>query len=466
MATLLCLGLAACANLLDRSSPEQEQIRALETQVQLRVMRYADGYMDAVSRVVTRVASEATNSSLRLRLVDFQIKQSTAAVQIAAGPNPRINAVDMVVLAALTRATVTSNLPPVIGAEKAQPVIDTFSRMEVGAWSLVDFLTPAQKADLKRRLDGWAPDASSLDSVAFNRLTDFARASGLPGDDPDAKNSILALIGADPLSGLNPALQEVQRSRVLAERAIYYAQRTPMLFDLQTRAITAAIADMPEARTMVATSSRVGESAALLAETAARIPDRFSAEREATIRQLLKAIDEQQGTMRGLLGDVKASLDAGRGATDSVQGVLERVDSLMQRLKVGQPPPPGSVPGRPFDVTEYTRTAEAFGESTRELSNLITLLDSNAPAAARLGEAVRGQAEQLIDHLFRRLLEGMAVMFGGVLLLVLISRLVGFYLGKRWAKRQARDDDPGESGPDLNESPDSSSAVTLSRATG
>jgi hypothetical protein len=41
---------------------------------------------------------------LRYRLVDFQIKQATAAMQIAAGPNPNINAVDIVVLASLTRA--------------------------------------------------------------------------------------------------------------------------------------------------------------------------------------------------------------------------------------------------------------------------------------------------------------------------------------------------------------------------
>jgi len=432
---LLCAGLAACASMLDQSTAEQEKARSLETQLQLRVMRYADGYMDAVSRAGSRVETEATTSSLRLRLVDFQIKQSTAAVQIAAGPSPTINAVDMVVLASLTRASVTNNLPPIIGAAKAQPVIDTFARLEIGAWSLVDFLTPAQRADLKRRLDAWAPDASSLDSVAFNRLADFAKASGLPSDDPDTKNSILALIGADPLAGLNPALQEVQRSRVLAERAIYYAQRTPMLFDLQTRSMTAAMADMPEARALLGTSNRVGESAALLAETASRLPDQFSKEREATIRQLLKAMDEQQGTMRALLSDVKLAMDSGRGVSDSLQGVLDRTDALMQRLKVGQPPPPGSVPGRPFDITEYTRAAEALGETTREVTNLLTLLDRNAAAADRFGDATRSHVERLIDYLFKRLMQAFAVLFVGILLMVLASRLFGFYLGKRWARK-------------------------------
>ena len=67
-------------------------------------MRFADRYVDAVSRACARAQSEAIDCRLRYRLVDFQIKQATAAVQIAAGPNPGVDAVDMVVLASLTRA--------------------------------------------------------------------------------------------------------------------------------------------------------------------------------------------------------------------------------------------------------------------------------------------------------------------------------------------------------------------------
>ena len=243
----LALQLAACASWLDGSAPKQEKTRRFETQLQLSVMRFADRYADAVSRASARAQSAAIDSRLRYRLVDFQIKQATAAVQIAAGPNPNINAVDMVVLASLTRASAAQNLPEVMDS-KAQPIIETFARLEKDAWSLVDFLKPAQQADLRRRLAAWTPDAASLESVAFNRLADFAKASGLPANEQSAPNSILALIGVDPLAGLRPALREIERSRILGERAIYYAERTPMLLDLQTRALGAAVADMPETR--------------------------------------------------------------------------------------------------------------------------------------------------------------------------------------------------------------------------
>ena len=90
---------------------------------------------------------------------------------------------------------------------------------------------------MRQRLAAWTPDAASLDSVAFNRLEDIAKASGLPANEQSAPNSILALIGVDPFSGLRPAVREMERSRILGERAIYYAERTPMLLDLQTRAL-------------------------------------------------------------------------------------------------------------------------------------------------------------------------------------------------------------------------------------
>jgi hypothetical protein len=429
----LALQLPACA-LLDRWTSKQEKTRRFESQLQLKVMRFADGYVDAVSRACAQAQSEATDSRLRYRLVDFQIKQATATVQIAAGPNPSINAVDMVVLASLTRKSAAHNLPEIMGS-KAQPIIEAFARLEKGAWPLVDFLNPAQEADLRRRLTAWTPDAASLDSVAFNRLEDIAKASGLSANEQSSPNSILALIGVDPFSGLRPAVREMEQSRILGERAIYYAERTPMLLDLQTRALGAAVADMPETRSILATANRVGESAASLAETAAMLPETFSKEREATIQQLLTAMEQQQGTMRELVVEVRQSLEAVPKASDSIRGVLDGTDALLRRLKMGEPPPPGAVPRRPFDITEYTQAAATIGDATKQLQTLVTMLEHDAPAATFLGDAMRGHAERVVDHLYERVIEAFGVLFVGVLLIVLASRLLGAHLAQRSARR-------------------------------
>jgi hypothetical protein len=397
-------------------------------------MRFADRYVDTVSRASTRAQSETTDSRLRSRLMDFQNKQATAAVQIAAGPNPNINAVDMVVLASLTRKSVTRNLPEVMGSN-AQSIIEAFDRLGKGAWSLVDFLTPAQHADLRQRLAAWTPDAASLDTVPFKRLADFAKASRLPISEQSAPNSILSLIGVDPLAVLPPPVREIERGHILGERAIYYPGRTPMLLDLQTRAMAAAVADMPETRSALATANRLGESAALLAETAATLPETFSKEREATIQQLLTAMEQQQGTMRQLLVEVRQGLEAGHGASNSLQGVLDRADALMRRLKVGEPPPPGSIPGRPFDITEYTQAVATIGDAMKQGQTLLTMLEHDASAATLLGDAMRGHAERVIDHLYERVIQALGVLFVAVLLIVLAWRLLGAHLAQRAARR-------------------------------
>ena len=167
-----------------------------------------------------------------------------------------------------------------------------------------------------------------------------------------------------------------------------------MLLDLQTRALSAAVADMPESRSILATVNSVGESAALLAETAATLPETFSKEREATIQQLLTAMEQQQGVIRELVVEVRQSLEAVPKASDSIRGVLDGTDALLRRLKVGEPPPPGSVPGRPFDITEYTQAAATIGDATKQLQMLVTMLEHDAPAATLLGDAMQDHAER------------------------------------------------------------------------
>jgi hypothetical protein len=421
---LLCGG---CASWFGRADQQQEALKRAESQLQQRVMRYADGYMDSVSLAVRQVEAQVGDVHTRRLLNDFQVKQATAAVQIGSGPSARINALDMVILATLTKSTVEQRLPPVLGSS-ATPVIATFGKLENGAWALVDFLTPAQRDDMRGKLEAWKLTATSLDSVAFNRLADFARASGLLKQGDASDDGVFGVIGFDPFAGLSPAVKEIEQSRLLAERAIYYAQRSPMLLDLQTRSLSSALADMPESRAMLATSTRVGDAAAKMAETAALMPATLSSEREAAIRQMFAALQQQQGTMTAMLMELRQSLEAGRAASDSVHGVVQSTDALLARLKVGEAPPPNAPPpGKPFDIAEYTQAAMAVSDTAKQIEQLVALLSRDTPAAQKLAETMRGHGEALIDHLFKRLMQAFGALFLGVLIVVVVSRWVAAY---------------------------------------
>jgi ABC-type dipeptide/oligopeptide/nickel transport system permease component len=66
---------------------------------------------------------------------------------------------------------------------------------------------------------------------------------------------------------------------------------------------------------------------------------------------------------------------------------------------------------------------------------LVTMLEHDAPAATRLGDALRGHAERVVDHLYERVIQAFGVLFIAVLLIVLISRLLGALLARRAARR-------------------------------
>ena len=84
----------------------------------------------------------------------------------------------------------------------------------------------------------------------------------------------------------------------------------------------------------------MGVSAATIAQTAAALPETFSQEREATIQQLLDAMEKQEGTMKELLVEFRISFAAGHEASDSIKLMLDTVRSL----KVPEPRPPGTKP--------------------------------------------------------------------------------------------------------------------------
>ena len=57
------------------------------------------------------------------------------------------------------------------------------------------------------------------------------------------------------------------------------------------------------------------------------------------------------------------------------------------------------------------------------------MLEHDAPAATLLGEAMRGHAERVVDHLYKRVIEAFGVLFVGVLLIVVTATSWG--CGKR-----------------------------------
>ena len=232
--------------------------------------------------------------------------------------------------------------------------------------------------------------------------------------------SLIGLVGLDPMAGLDPAVRQVEQTRLMAERAIYYAQRVPILMDLQLDRSLNRIAAGPESQKLQRQTASMTSSAERFAAVAEALPADFAREREALVRQLSELLNAQAETLTPMLLELRSALEAGNTTAVSVDEAVRSIDALVARAKA--PPPPGQPPGRPFDVTEYTQAATEISRAANELNTLLGALGTKAPEVGTAVGASIAQGRTLVDYLFVRAAWLIAMLLGGLLAVLLLYR--------------------------------------------
>ena len=104
LAALLC----SCSFLTQFLPSEKEaQRRALHIRnLQLSVMRFADEYAGRVGEAIGEFQRRTQDGQERLNAQDWRVQQTQSAYEIASGSNSITNALDMVVLASLSRMVI------------------------------------------------------------------------------------------------------------------------------------------------------------------------------------------------------------------------------------------------------------------------------------------------------------------------------------------------------------------------
>jgi hypothetical protein len=436
---VLAVNLAGCG-IIERLTGEsaRKQARAEEAKeqsqtLQLMVMRFADNYVERVTRrsdqLLQEYSAQLTDQDeihrLRAMIANEQFVQATAAFQIAAGTNPVANAVDMIVVVTLSRMIVEDRWAPLYG-ESAQPLLRTFRSLEQEAWRLADALpnvTEDKKTEFRGILQAWYADNPSVESAAFVR---FANLAGAGRGQKEARVSpgLLGIVGLDPLEGVDPAIQEVEQTRILAERALFYAQRTTILIDLQLAQMAVRLGASNYARETLETVDQVGKLSESLAQLTADLPGLVAREREAAISQVLTELYAQQREMLALTKELRGALDAGTLTAQSLDGLVNSTDRLMERFEPDPDAPKSTEPPRPFDINEYTRTITELAATAREFQALVQDVDALTPAVLDRVDLIAQRAQGLVDYAFWRLLVLVLALVLGVLAAAIAYRLV------------------------------------------
>jgi hypothetical protein len=421
--------LTGCQNLRPASPRARQAAQAAAElqRLQTQNMRFADDYVGQLIEGVHQAQIMDATPTQRFTLSGWLLAQANTAYTIASSDNAVVNLLDLVALASLSRIVVEESTLQRF-PEQAAGLLRVHRRLEVQAWNLADtVLTPEQKADLNRVLLAWRAEHQDVTLAPFVRFQEFLDTAPATPSDPtrSAPRSLIGIVGLDPLAGLDPAVRQVEQSRLLAERAIYYAQRVPIIMDLQLdRALNRVAAD-PETQQLLTQTATMSSSAERFAAVAEALPADFAREREALVRQLSELLTTQQATLLPMLVELRGALEAGQITAGSVDQATRSIDALMARFQ-DRVRPPDQPPGRPFDITEYTQAASEITRAANELTQLMKTIGMQAPgvggAVGSTLETSIAQGRSLIDHLYLRLAWLISLLLGGLLAVLLIYR--------------------------------------------
>lgn len=431
LAVLVTCGilLSGCAltNRLFRDTAAEQRAAEL-LQLQLAVMRFADEYAARINDRVIVFQQATDDSGARLASQAWLVSQATGAFTIAAGPNPELNAIDMLVFSTLSRMVIEDRWVGELYGPRAADLLAAHRALEDRIWGYSsELLTEAQVDELRSAIDTWHREHPLERAVPFIHLEDFAFATGRTRGSTASSTSIFSFLGIDPLSNLDPAVRELAQTRQVAERAVFYGQRAPKLISMEAQRLAFELAATPESVGLLDSVGRIGGAAQTTSELAADLPRLLAAERAAVIEQLTGVLDERQGQLQALVMELRSALEVGGTTSDSVRETITVLDTFVARFNRRESAADGAS-SRPFDVTEYTEALRQLGDTAVQVQALIAQADSQAPALSEVSDRAAGNLASLLDHLYWRLVQLILVLVAASLLGALAYRAIA----RRW----------------------------------
>jgi len=400
------------------TEPSYGSAKLAPLQVQSEVMTFADTFATVMAQQWDDVARASDDARVSRICHIRKLGSIRAAYIIASSPNPIVNVVDMVTLVTLQRRGLeTPRSMETFGNEWVYDLIGTTYEQEQRVWAIATrVLTVEQQAELQTLIDEWSRDNPDQRYTSSIRLQDFASARQDVTTVGQSSGNLFSLVFLDPLSGLDPAAKEVQKSRLLGERIFYYGSRLPQLLGWQVQSTFTSIATTPESADALESVSRFATAAERFALTAETLPQQLSEHTTVAIDQFFARLEEGD-QLRTTLGELRQTIEASEQLALAVQSATAALDDLVARFDARAVQP---APGEPAKdvVADVGAAAVQTGAAADRVTLLVQSLDRllaspalEAPSGNLQALTYEAQAsgERLIDRAFWRALILLAV---------------------------------------------------------
>jgi len=395
---------------------------------QIQLQRFADDFLARTGQALDESADRLGTDVGRAEVLRLKLVSGSSLISVVSGPNPSANLLDLASVTVLTRKSVEDYWMKTPNGAAFQPWLDASRVLETNVWVLAArFVKPEQVDELRQGINQWYARTPEVRTAFFARPHEFASMVRTTKE----KGEGSSVFNLDPTAGLDPAVREVTRTRLFAERAMFTMQRMPFLLRLQTELLAYELAAQPSVQLALSNSTqltesahRIGRAADSIGQAVAQLPDRLTAER----KEILASLDVQETKLHELVAGVDRALVSGEKLSSSLTITVTNVDALMKRFGVGEPitnpPAPPVTNAPPFNILDYAKTADQVGNTVRELNTLVSSLNQSTPQIQRLSQQTGADLQKVVDHGFRLGLVLIVVLLGGAVLAALVYRVV------------------------------------------
>ena len=199
-----------------------------DLELQQHLQRFTTQFADRVTQA-TETLERASPPGVRDEALRKNLLYVSSALEIATGPDPEINLLDMIVFVRLSRTALETHWIPEVYRGGGAELLEVFVRSEEELQGVAEHaLTPAQRAQLEHLVEAWLEENPAQIRVEGVRLADFAEAAGSAA----AERAVEA---RGLLSSVATASRAANQALLLSERGLFLVHRLPFLWRLQAR---------------------------------------------------------------------------------------------------------------------------------------------------------------------------------------------------------------------------------------
>jgi hypothetical protein len=436
-----------------------------EVELQSELMSYADRFASIITQSLEDFETLKPSPAARQVILSDLVYSISSMYTIAAEPNPQVGLLDMVAVTTLGRIIYEDNMRRKYG-KSTTVLVAGFRQLEKDVWRVAaKVLTKEQQGELRQLILYWRKN--NPDKVVYNylRFSDFAA---------QRRNSTLVkkVQAGGLFKTVKEVSQQVEETRMLAERGIFLGTRLPLLTGNFAEVWMSQLLVSPESSKILAdihTFSSVSERLAKVAEqmpnqimmdvskiqkqtvnqvmadlnkwsdvTLEKVMADVAIEREAFINQFMNRLfGEQKIAIEALLAEeqrVTGLVTELRKVIEGSNNLLLTADTLTDKFNIGQPSAEPKE-SKPFDIKEYQDTiaeVTTLVESTNQLVGTVGL-EKLLPEFVKAIDQVSNEGEEIIDHSFRQGVLFILIAMGAYV----IARLIYNFLNQKLIRPRA-----------------------------